>query len=222
MKIYALRIGDKYGPEYETYIKSKLKDYDLTIVNEPFDPRVALQWNKMFFMALDIDEPICVIDIDLILINDYKKIFDYPIKKGQFLGMRQWWDNTDVQLINGGFFKYYPTDCKYIFDKFMSNIEYWQSHYIEKGVTVGPVNGEQNFVEESVKERLELITFSDKWCTRWTQNPEINKNLNNRYFKYFHEPMILGGEFNVRIKMVHFTYSLNKPHESKMFKHLYT
>ena len=105
MKIYALRIGDKYGPEYETYIKSKLKDYDLTIVNEPFDPRVALQWNKMFFMALDIDEPICVIDIDLVLINDYKKIFDYPIKKGQFLGMRQWWDNTDVQLINGGFFK---------------------------------------------------------------------------------------------------------------------
>ena len=131
MKIYALRIGDKYGPEYETYIKSKLKDYDLTIVNEPFDPRVALQWNKMFFMALEIDEPICVIDIDLILINDYKKIFDYPIKKGQFLGMRQWWDNTDVQLINGGFFKYYPTDCKYIFDKFMKNIEYWQSYYIE-------------------------------------------------------------------------------------------
>ena len=37
MKIYALRIGDKYGPEYETYVKNKLKDYDLTIVNEPFE-----------------------------------------------------------------------------------------------------------------------------------------------------------------------------------------
>ena len=30
------------------------------------------------------------------------------------------------------------------------------------------------------------------------------------------------GDFQEKIKIVHFTYSLNKPHESKMFKHLYT
>ena len=151
---------------------------------------------------------------------------DYPIQKGQFLGMRQWWGDTKIQLINGGFFKYYPKDCKYIFDKFMSNVEHWQSHYIEKGVTVGPVNGEQNFVEESVKEKLELITFSDKWCTRWCQDPRINRRLDSLYLKYFHEPLILSyknnREFNDKVKMVHFTYSLNKPHESEMFKDLYT
>ena len=222
MKIYALRIGDKYGPEYETYLKEKLKDYDLTIINEPFDDRVALQWNKMFFMNLDIDEPICVIDIDIVLLNDYKKIFDYPIEKGQFLAMRQWWGDTTVQLTNGGFFKYYPKDCKYIFDKFMKNIDYWQGHYIEKGITVGPVNGEQNFVEESVKEKLDLVTFSDKWVTRWSQDTDVNKTLNDLYLKYFQEPLIVDGKFQDNIKMVHFTYSLNKPHESHLFKHLYT
>ena len=31
-------------------------------------------WN-----ALDIDEPICVMDIDVLLVNDYEKIFDYPV-----------------------------------------------------------------------------------------------------------------------------------------------
>jgi len=222
MKIYALRIGDKYGPEYETYLKEKLKDYDFTIINEPFDDRVALQWNKMFFMNLDIDEPICVIDIDIVLLNDYKKIFDYPIEKGQFLAMRQWWGDTTVQLTNGGFFKYYPKDCKYIFDKFMKNIDYWQGHYIEKGITVGPVNGEQNFVEESVKEKLDLVTFSDKWVTRWSQDTNVNRTLSDLYMKYFQEPLIFDGKFQDNIKMVHFTYSLNKPHESHLFKHLYT
>ena len=135
--------------------------------------------------------------------------------------MRQWWGDTNVQLTNGGFFKYYPKDCKYIFDKFMKDIDHWQGYYIEKGVTVGPVNGEQNFVEESVKEKLELITFSDKWCTRWSQDSRINRKLSNLYFKYFHEPLMLGGDFNQRIKMIHFTYSLNKPHESQLFEHLY-
>ena len=107
-------------------------------------------------------------------------------------------------------------------DKFMKDIDHWQSYYIEKGITVGPVNGEQNFVEESVKEKLELITFSDKWCTRWCQDPKINRELNDLYMKYFHEPLIIDDKFNERIKIVHFTYSLNKPHESQMFKDLYT
>ena len=145
----------------------------------------------------------------MVLLNDYKTIFDYPIEKGQFLAMRQWWGDTGVQLINGGFFKYNPKDCKYIFDKFMKDIDHWQSYYIEKGVTIGPVNGEQNFVEESVKEKLELITFDDRWFTRWCQDPKINRELNDLYMEYFREPMVLDGDFQERIKLVHFTYSLN-------------
>jgi len=34
----------------------------------------------MWGMQLDQDEPICVIDIDILLMNDYEKIFEYPIK----------------------------------------------------------------------------------------------------------------------------------------------
>ena len=85
MKILAVRIGEKYGPEYETYLEKKLPEYDFHWIREPYDSSVVLQWNKMWVMQLDIDEPICVMDIDVLLINDYKKIFNYPVKRGQFV-----------------------------------------------------------------------------------------------------------------------------------------
>ena len=63
-----------------------------------------------------------------------------------------WWrDSTKNNYkINGGFFKYYPKECKYIYDKFMKDVEYWQQYYIKNGTTSGPVNGEQYFVEDNV------------------------------------------------------------------------
>ena len=38
-KIIIVRIGNKYGPEYETYLESKLTDYDPSVNNGNW------QWN---------------------------------------------------------------------------------------------------------------------------------------------------------------------------------
>ena len=54
MKIFCVRIGEKYGQEYETYINEKLSRYDITWIREPFDSRIKLQWNKMYAMSKDI------------------------------------------------------------------------------------------------------------------------------------------------------------------------
>ncbi len=226
MKILAVRIGNKYGPEYETYLQKKLPEYDFIWIREPINSQVLLQWNKMHGMNLDIDEPICVIDIDILLVNDYKKIFEYPIRRGEFLAVPGWWRDTHKMKykINGGFFKYYPKDCKYIYEKFMSNINYWQNYYIEKKITLGPVNGEQYFVEDSVKEKLILKTIPDSWITRWVSNDlitdktneEWQANLTKKYKDLTGNQYIyLGGEFHNDIKMVHFTHSINKPDEWK-------
>ena len=52
--------------------------------------------------------------------------------KGQFAAMPGWWrDHRKGYKINGGFFKYYPHDCKYIYDKFMDDINKWQQYYYE-------------------------------------------------------------------------------------------
>ena len=225
MKIVAVRIGDKYGPEYETYLESKLPEHEFIWVREAYHPEVVLQWNKMWGMQLDIDEPICVMDIDLLLVNDYQKIFDYPVKRGQFVAMPGWWRDTDKEgySINGGFFKYYPKDTKYIYNKFMSNIYKWQRHYIENKTTKGPVNGEQYFVEDSVKERLELVVLPAAWFTRWVVNEDINYGKRMKMWevqmtqKYMsvtgNDYIYLGGEFHPDIKLVHFTHGQNLPHE---------
>jgi len=224
MKILTVRIGEKYGPEYETYLEKKLPNHEFIWVREPYDDGVVLQWNKMWGMQLDIDEPICVMDIDVLLVNDYERVFNYPIERGQFLAMPGWWRDTEKNgyVINGGFFKYYPRDCKYIFEKFMSDPHYWQHYYIDNGTTKGPVNGEQYFVEDSVKEKLELVTLPEAWFTRWVTDESIvygksmltwQVQLTNKYNEITGNDYIyLGGEFHEDIKFVHFTHSLNKPH----------
>ena len=227
MKIFAVRIGTKYGSEYETYLEERLPEYDFHWIREPYYHGVQLQWNKMWVMSLDIDEPVCVMDIDVLLVNDYKKVFDYPIERGEFLAMPGWWRDTKKEgySLNGGFFKYYPIDCNYIYEKFMKSISYWQQYYIKNGVTNGPVNGEQYFVEDSVKEKLTLKLLPNEWFSRWVVNKDINygKNMKrwqgqitSKYRKLTGNDYIyLGGEFHPDIKFVHFTHSLNKPHEWK-------
>jgi len=79
MKIVCVRIGERYGPEYEEYLESKLPEYEFIWVREELQPNIKLQWNKIYAMTLDTDEPVCVMDIDILLINDYKKVFEvYP------------------------------------------------------------------------------------------------------------------------------------------------
>ncbi len=224
MKLVTVRIGDKYGPEYERYLESKLPDYEFIWVREPIQNNVQYQWNKMYGMNLELDEPICVMDIDILLINDYKKIFEYPIERGEFIAMPGWWRDTNQEQykINGGFFKYYPKDVKYIYEKFMNNPGHWQTHYIKNKTTKGPVNGEQYFVEDSVRERLKLKLLPNSWFTRWTTGDIINKinkiewqtQISSKYKELTgNEYIYLGGQFHKDIKMVHFTHSMNKPHE---------
>ena len=221
--ILAIRIGDKYGPEYENYLNEKLSKYNIIWMHKPYNDKVTLQWNKMWGMQMETDEPICVIDVDILLINDYEKIFDYPIERGQFLGMPGWWRNDYTKYkLNGGFFKYYPKDCRYIYDKFMKDIHYWQQFYIENGQTMGPVNGEQYFVEDNVKEKLEIITLPEEWFTRWVVDSNIvGSNLLSWQFqmteKYKqitgNDYIYLGGEFHPDIKYAHFTNRMNLPHK---------
>ena len=229
MYIVCVRIGEKYGKEYENYLERKLSDHKFIWIREPYIPLVKLQWNKMWGMQLDVNLPICVMDIDILLTNEYNEVFDFPIKRGQFAAMPGWWrDHRKGYKINGGFFKYYPQDCKYIYDKFMGDINKWQNYYIENGTTQGPVNGEQHFVEDSVNEELELVTLPNAWFTRWVVDEDINygKSMSkwniqmvNKYRELTGNDYIyLGGEFHPDIKFVHFTHRMNKPHEWKDYR----
>ena len=219
MRVYCLRIGDKYGPEYEDYINKKLKKYEVIWIREPYSRSIPLQWNKMMCMNLDIDEPIVVLDIDVILTGDYEKLFDYPVERGQFLSIPHWWSQRYPEwMMNGGFQKYYPKDCKYIYDIFMENPKYWMMHYIREGLTVGPVNGEQFFVEEHVKQKLQLELIPRSWITRWSNEEPTNEAIQELWYEMNGTHLMMNSEWNDSVKLVHFTTSLNKPHESHLWK----
>jgi len=241
MKIFCVRIGNKYGPEYEEYLEEKLPNYDFHWIRQAFEPGVMLQWNKMMPMGMDLDEPICVMDIDVLLINEYEEIFEYPVERGQFLAMPDWWNEKHLSLgytLNGGFFKYYPTDLKPVYDKFLAGKRKWQQHYIKNGHTTGPVNGEQYFVEDSVKEiGLDLKLMPKSWFARWATPKAVStghmwKNVgdgadeyvkwqhfqNKKYIEETGNEYLWMGEFHPDVKYVHFTHSVNKPHEWDYFE----
>lgn len=164
-------------------------------------------------MGLDIDGPVCVIDIDICLINDYMDMINYPIEPGQFVAAQAWWkDGEGDYSLQGSFQKYYPKDCRYIYDKFVSDPEYWQEYYIKNGTTIGPVNGEQYFVEDSVRERLELKFLPQTWISRWDyqgfHDQDFQASANAHYPG---EWLYLGGEFNPHVRLLHFQRSNTLP-----------
>lgn len=219
MKIFCVRIGDRYGPEYETYLEQKLPEYEFVWIREETIGR--LQWNKLVPMSYNyIEEPIVVMDIDILLINDYKKIFEYPIERGQFLAAPGWWrwkKEMPRFTINGGFQKYYPQDVNYIYQKFMEDPIHWQSYYIKEGFTSGPVNGEQNFVEDSVNERLKLVKLPNAWFCRMDVIDGTHGTLSNLNARYKEATgnhyMFMGSDFHPDIKFVHFTNMANHPND---------
>ena len=89
MKIYCVSIGEKYGPEFEKYLENKLGT--INWIRDQIASNVPLQWNKMYPMSLSDTEPVCVIDLDIVLENDYMDLFNYPIERGEFLSIHGWW-----------------------------------------------------------------------------------------------------------------------------------
>lgn len=199
-RVYAVRVGDKYGPHYEDYINSKIPNVNW-IREELVGPK---QWNKLWPMSLDIDEPVVVIDIDIMFINNYMDVINYPIERGEFLSAKSWWQDTwhkDYSM-QGGFQKYYPKDCKYIYDKFISDPEYWMGYYPKQDITI-PGMGEQYFVEDSVKEKLKLKFIPTDWMTRW-EHQMSHQLVTDLNLGYPLDWLYLGEEFYPEIRLVHY------------------
>ena len=191
-RVFAVRVGDKYGPHYEDYINSKIPNVTW-IKEEVVGPR---QWNKLYPMSLDIDEPVVVIDIDMMFINDYMDAINYPINRGEFLAAKSWWRDTlnKNYSVQGGFQKYYPKDCKYIYDEFVSKPE--------QNITI-PGMGEQYFVEDMARQKLDIKHLPDSWITRW-QNQMTQRLVVDLNHHYSADWLHLGEEFHHQVKLVHF------------------
>ena len=199
-RVFAVRVGDKYGPHYEDYINSKIPNVEW-IKEEVVGPR---QWNKLYPMSLDIDEPVVVIDIDMMLIHNYMDVINYPIQPGEFLAAKSWWGDTRTPgySIQGGFQKYYPKECRYIYEEFVSKPDYWMEYYPKKEVTCADM-GEQYFVEDMARQKLNIKHLPDAWITRW-ENQMSRRLLLDLNRHYPADWLHLGQEFHQEVRLVHF------------------
>lgn len=219
LKVFCVRIGNKYGPEYEDYINSKLEGHDVHWIREPFHKWVPLQWNKLQVFGMDIDEPVIVMDIDKLLIHDYHEVINYPCAKNEFVSIPYWWNfNGTPFKMSGGFYKFWPNRTRHIYEKFMSDIPYYTNYYIKAGLTIGPVNGEFMFVQDSLYD-MDLKLMPDSWFTRWVSDDNIStQKIEDKYFEITGNKLYNGNDFHEDIKIVHFTRSTNKPHEWKDYE----
>lgn len=213
VKVFCVRIGTKYGPEYEDYINSKLEGHDVHWIREPYHKWIPLQWNKLQVFNMDIDEPVIVMDIDKLLINDYEEVINYPCKKDEFVSIPYWWNFVGTPYkMSGGFYKFWPKYNKNIWDTFVVDIPGWTNHYIKSGLTYGPVNGEFMYVQEHIE--TEMVLMPDAWFTRWISDPNISTSkIEDKYLEITGNKLYDGRDFHGDVKIVHFTRSNNKPHE---------
>lgn len=219
VKVFCVRIGTKYGPEYEDYINSKLEGHDVHWIREPYHKWIPLQWNKLKVFDMNIDEPVIVMDIDKLLIHDYEEVINYPCKKDEFVSIPYWWNFVGTPYkMSGGFYKFWPKYNKNIWNTFVEDIPHWTNHYIKSGLTYGPVNGEFMYVQEHIE--TEMVLMPDAWFTRWLSNedPEMCQKLSNKYIEVTGNQYLYNGNFHKDIKMVHFTNSMNKPHKWKNYE----
>ena len=104
-------------------------------------------------------------------------------------------------------------DINYIYEKFMSSIEKWKVHYIKNKTTIGPVNGEQYFVEDSVNEKLKLKLAPSSWVTRWKNDYSHIwfEELTKKYTEASGEDYLKEDDWNPNIKLVHYNHTLKYP-----------
>jgi len=232
MNVLTLKVGDKYGPEYINRLYSAIKrnstvDFDFYCYTEdssglddnihiiPLRLRhdVVKQWYKIDFHHMPKLHGKCLIlDIDYIIIDNIDDILTWNLPKNTLGCQERWWSNRiDYCRINGGFQMFHQGDTKHLYDTFYKDPEYWQRYYVDRGEAEGPVNGEQNFVDNHCP--LDRSWLPSEWFAKYQEN-ELSKiqglwseRINSN------DPFFMAGEFNENIKMVHFSNANNAMHQ---------
>lgn len=249
INICVVKIAKKYGPEYVNRLYNMIKrnstvDFtihcytedstgiipEVNIVPIPdseLNSNKKLQWHKVSFYKkgfanIPEGEEIIIMDIDMIMMQNIDEMLTYPCKDNEFVGIHRWWTQTAKgYTINGGWQKFRSGKLECILNDFEERIDFWQEYYIKNGFTEGPVNGEQNFVEDAVnKNNITLTLMPSGWVGKHEQHLEgteydrkSRRKLNTLYcLATGNDFFFLGNEFHEDVKIVHFAHSLNGMH----------
>lgn len=162
------------------------------------------QWYKVDFFGYDIvtgNEPVIVIDLDWVILDDVTDIIDMPITRNQFAAVERWWRQpTDKVKLNGGMYKFYPGTCIQTYNTFHAAADMWQERYY------GPrrIKGEQNFVYDIVSRSHEIVFFPGERIGRYRKNYEPGMEVYcDCYREKYNLEYFSNNTFNPQIALIH-------------------
>ena len=236
INILTLKVGDKYFSQYVNNLYYSIKrnstvDFNFYCYTEDSSGLVSdiktvdikdpnefkLQWHKLIFhkngfAGIEEGSTCIILDIDWIVINNLDDILNYNLPENTFGCFERWWSNLrHFCKLNGGFQMYRMGETNYLWQKFIEDPEYWQQYYIETGQCEGPVNGEQNFIDNHVINKHWLPM---EWFAKYHDIDYLKIQKNWNQFVNSEEPFMMGGDFCDTIKMVHFSNANNLIHNS--------
>ena len=172
-----------------------------------------LQWYKLDFFKKDIveNEYIVVMDIDVDIVGNVDFIFnDYT----GFVGSHRWWwrwredKEYDPYALSGTMYKFKNGEHQYIVDTFEKDIPYWEEHFIKNGITSGPVNGEQHFVQQMlIDNKCDKSYFPGAKIIKWSDDFVTQLKLERDFDKYTGADYIYKDDWHPDIRIVHYAGS---------------
>jgi hypothetical protein len=233
INILTLKVGTRYGPEYcnrlflgiqrHCSIPMRFFTYtddsagllpDITTIDLVRRPDVERQWYKIDLHSPDVipvdrGELCVILDIDQIVVGSLDDVFRWPLVGSEVGLIRRWWSGSvrDHCEMNGGFQMFRFGDTAYLPGIFYSNPEHWQRHYIALGHAEGPVNGEQNFVNEHLTNTRSWLPES--WFGKFDPSriDEIQRWFERRIAR---ARFFDGRRFFPSFKMIHFANPKNQ------------
>ena len=230
LKICTVYFEGIYTPDYVSKLYRSLKrnskvpfeficlsdtDVEADLVLPLKHDKIKKHWHKLKFFSPQFayqqpDDDIIVMDIDQVIVGNVDELLNYPVHSNELVSYDSWWDK-DLK-INGSFYKFKSGRLKFVWDRFISNPEYWQLFYYNKGDVHKKYYGEQNYVYNAVKD---IKTVPGEWLFKYTNDSRENLELQMRYCQKYNVDYAIMGNVNEKIKIVHFAGPGKTIHDHK-------
>lgn len=233
IKIFCLYYKGKYTPDYIEKLYNGLKrnckvpfeficysDTDVVadkVIPLPKDTDIKEHWHKLRFFDKEFagEGDIIVMDIDQVIVSDITQMIDWPVSEKELVSYDKWWTFAKNNIpINGGWYKFKSGSLQFLWDKYNSDPNKWQTFYYNRRKVEYKYFGEQNFVYDTcVENSIKITKMPGEWVAKYDKKIEKNSRYNSMYHQTFGEDyMIMGGEVNEKIKIIHFANFDNAMH----------
>ena len=224
--VYTVCTGPNYFPWHVDRLKKEIEEHSsiefkmyvyTTYPAEEFGKGINVipiksddgrrQWHKVdIFNMAPKGETCFIMDLDWTFYDDVTDILDQEVKENELIAPYRWWTfGRKGYHINGGLYKFIGGSLRIIPEVFYQDEHYWMQKYIKLEIAKPPVNGEQNFVEETcVKNGVQIKYFEPSYAIgRWKDDPRGVLGYNVCYEKeYGFDNYLYGNVIDSRIRML--------------------